>query len=45
MENLAFFSGDLYFDALNLEPFQICLIISQSLGEDSCWFVEGVVRS
>ena len=27
------FSGDPNFDALNLELFQICLVISQSLGE------------
>ena len=29
------FNGDLYFDTLNLELFQICLLISQGLGEDS----------
>ena len=29
------FTGGLYFDALNLELFQICLIISQSLGKST----------
>ena len=29
------FIGDLYFDALNLELFQICLVISQRRGEDA----------
>ena len=36
MQSLAFFiifSGNLYFDALNLDLFQICLVIYQSLGE------------
>ena len=28
------FNGNLYFDALNLELFQICLLISPSLRED-----------
>ena len=27
------FTLDLYFEALNLEHFQICLVTSQSLGE------------
>ena len=29
----AFFRGDLYFDALITEIFQICLVIGQALGE------------
>ena len=35
-DSMTFFnilSGDLYFDALNLVFFQICLVISHSLGE------------
>ena len=36
MQSLAFFnifSGDPYFDALNKELFQICLVNSRSIGE------------
>ena len=40
-----FFSGDLYFDALITGIFSICIVMGQTLGEDSCEKVfVGVLR-